>query len=462
MSIASDQPQSAARSSGRSTPNGARPLSDLLRPIEAPCEADWPILVLETPSERAAWASTVYSTLRCQSRRPEHGKAMRNRVFKVLSILAEHGTVTHPMPPVLWRRLFQLAKLCAHEADWASATGPLMGASNAKLELETWDRSNARRTLRELSRWGLIVPFCPKGNGHRNYRPGATGPQGSGWSLAPLLLMIDTLESIAVDELELKKQRIELPRKIQSVIYAIAAIVKPFADEACWAALAVQKLDVLRADRRNASKGSIERLEHVLSNASALLEAVERDAMKYHLGADGGKKMSSRPDTGVHPQYNDSSESSVRNGNQGERSGNRRVGPEPRRKVSLSESYFDDRGANDAFGIERSGFQWQEAPHLFPFHVGMIQLDQGPTAGSAEILGRLIGVSPFTVSAAERRLGREAAVVCLLMTGQLLSEGAIVKTTEAYMRGIVRKAAMGELNIGHSLFGRRESRNPEA
>lgn len=122
----------------------------------------------------------------------------------------------------------------------------------------------------------------------------------------------------------------------------------------------------------------------------------------------------------------------------------------------MSHQSFQDSEREDAFGIVRSGFTWSEAPHLFPFHAGMIDIARGPVNGTVEVLARLIGVSAVTAASAERRIGRDAATICLLMTGQHHADGMILKTPEAYLRGIIRKAGAGELNIGHSLFGRRE------
>jgi replication initiation protein RepC len=130
--------------------------------------------------------------------------------------------------------------------------------------------------------------------------------------------------------------------------------------------------------------------------------------------------------------------------------------PPTRRKVAILHGSFQDSGQTDVFGIVRSGFIWSEAPHLFPFHAGMIEIGRGPVNGTVETLARLIGVSTMTAASAERQIGRDAATICLVMTGQHHADGMILKTPEAYLRGLIRKAAAGELNIGHSLFGRCE------
>ena len=57
---------------------------------------------------------------------------------------------------------------------------------------------------------------------------------------------------------------------------------------------------------------------------------------------------------------------------------------------------------------------------------------------------------------AMRSIGPEATTICLLLTGQHQALGEIRKTSEIYFRGLMAKAWADDLNIGHSLFGRRE------
>lgn len=47
--------------------------------------------------------------------------------------------------------------------------------------------------------------------------------------------------------------------------------------------------------------------------------------------------------------------------------------------------------------------------------------------------------------------------VCALITGQHLANGEIRKTADAYMAALIKRARTGELNLGHSLFGRRQA-----
>ena len=430
----------------------AKTLGQCLAPVRLDFASDWPIVELPDDQDRARWACMVYQSLRARGDCSECGKELRGRVLRALGELSEHGTVTIGVPPIVWRRLLQLVKLCAHEPDWGAINGPLMGASNARLEYDTWNTSNPRRTLNLIARWGFIIPFCPKGNGHRRYRSTRSGPEGSGWSLAPLLLMVDTLETLARSERDLRQAQRNLPNAIQSRIYAISSIIRPFVASTAWAIEAERELARLRLEKRNARKGAKSRLEALLQRAEDLLERVERETLADHEMADDGARMSTRSDTDEHYQYNDSKQRTVSSGQTG-----KARAADPRRGEIHSPQHSPP--PDDPFGIKRSGFTWSEAKHLFPFHEGLIQLEKGPTRGTTQILSRLIGVNASTGVYAEHILGTATATICLLMTGQMLDQGALVKSPEAYMRGLIRKAAAGELNIGHSLFGRRLERN---
>jgi replication initiation protein RepC len=444
----------------RLTPGGGLPLSSVLPDLQIEADGTWEISKLANAAERARWAASVYVCLRAR-RQPTivDAKAMRDRVLVALRYLAKRGSVTHPMSKALWNKLYVLTTMCAHEPDWGSASGPLMGASNKTLE-DRWNVSNARRSLRDLAQWGFVIPFCPKGNGHRSYKKTKDGPVGAGWSLAPLRLLVDALEEIAAREEHLRMTRLEIPERIKSAIGAIRALITPFRETDEWARAAQEELEALCRQRDRVNRGALPALGSCLSAALRLLEVVENNLFNAGTTEGAGMESSTGTDTPVHYQYNAPITESVCIGSAGNRSGDRSVRPITPRQVRLSQGCFQEGAQSDPFGIVRSGFSWTEAPHLFPFHCGMIDLTRGPVNGTVDVLGRILGISPASAQYAERRLGREAAVVCLLITGQHHYEGGIQKTPEAYLRGIIRKAAKGELNLGHSLFGRRELAEP--
>jgi len=53
-------------------------------------------------------------------------------------------------------------------------------------------------------------------------------------------------------------------------------------------------------------------------------------------------------------------------------------------------------------------------------------------------------------------MGDDCAAIALMITGQHLADGEIRATPESYFRGMIARDRRGELNIGHTLFGRRE------
>ena len=262
MTIAQEDRNPPERSEGL-TSGGALPFSGLLRHIQAEPDGAWEILKLSNAAQRAQWAASVYVCLRNIDRTSElsKGKVIRERVLTALRYLARRGSVTHPVSKALWNKLYVLTTMCAHEPDWSSAAGPLMGASNKTLE-DSWGVSNARRSLRDLAQWGFVIPFCPKGNGHRSYKKTKDGPVGAGWSLAPLRLLVDALEVIAGREEQLRQLRLEVPDRIKSAIGATRALVNPFRDTHEWAAAATFQLEALCKHRDRANRGSIEALEH--------------------------------------------------------------------------------------------------------------------------------------------------------------------------------------------------------
>ena len=98
-----------------------------------------------------------------------------------------------------------------------------------------------------------------------------------------------------------------------------------------------------------------------------------------------------------------------------------------------------------------------EAPALFQFIDGLIAIPDRPGLDELHTLARLSQIGQATAARASGRIGTEAAILCVLITAHHLHAGEIRKTPDAYMAALVKRAAIGELNIGHTLFGRREA-----
>lgn len=413
---------------------------------------------LPTAAARARHAATVATLMRGGPPLgdPQLGETVRRRIVRVLDQFRQQGTVTLPPGRKTWERLHILAKLCAVGSDWASATGPIVGASNAVLEVQL-GTTNVRRDLREMARWGLIVPFCPKGNGHRFYVPAKKGKTaaGAGWSLAPLVLMLEHLEETAREETRLRELRVALPSEIKAHLNAMRSVLKPFAERHAWAKVLGQAVLELAERRRNANRGSLETLRAILVDAEQLRQRVEDAAVSHATDPGRGMKASTRPDSCVHHQYNGNLTSNCRNGSAGARRTSE-AQKQPRRsppKAPMARTHA--LREDDRFGIKRSGFGWSEAEQLFPFIGGFLALPPRATIQDCHAVAPLIGVHPATVGRAIAQIGIEATLICLLITGQHSHDMEIERTPEIYMRGLMRRAREGDLNIGHTLFGRR-------
>lgn len=436
----------------------ARSIGTLLDGMAEPAiaQARLAIRELATDQERAAHQATVARLMRARrcGRDGKAGEILRARILKVLGQFRDHGTVTLGPGKKTWQRLHQLVRMCAAAEDWAGPVGPIVGASNAVLE-QLLATQNVRREFRLMARWGLIVPHCPKGNGHRFYRP-ARGRQyadGSGWSLAPLLLLVDQLEHAAREERAIRELRVELPDTIKRSLYACRSLLKPFADDAPWA----QRLlaEALRlSDRRRAAR-AIDDLRAVADDAEALLRSVENHLAKAVPPAPIEEELSTRPDTSVRRQYNEKQSDSCNEGSAGARS--ERSGTTSPHGASGETRPNEPEPDTDPYGVRRSGFVLRETPILFPFIDGLAAVPSAPEPQLLFELARLTGVEAATAGRAARLLGLLPALLCLLITGQHSADGEIHATPEIYMRGLIKRALEGYLNIGHTIFGRRKA-----
>lgn len=113
--------------------------------------------------------------------------------------------------------------------------------------------------------------------------------------------------------------------------------------------------------------------------------------------------------------------------------------------------------ANDVYGIHRSGFVWAEAPALFPFIDGMVEIGARPGLNELHEVARVCQLGQATAARASATLGTGIALLCALITGHHLANGQIRKTPDAYMQALVWRARSGELNLGHTLLGRRKA-----
>ena len=442
------------------TPFAGLPLGEVMKSL--PCPRldidDLQVRSLPTEEDRATHAAFVSALMRVRPAlgSAAEGETLRSRIIKVLGQFRDQGTITLPPSKKTWERLHILAKMCAAAADWTSQSGPIVGASNALLEVKL-DTTNVRRDLREMARWGLIVPFCPKGNGHRYYVPAKPGKAaaGAGWSLAPLVLMIDHLEAVAAIETELRELRVALPAEIKAHLNAMRSLVAPFVDAHSWAQELAFEIDRIAERRRLTARSSLTLMREILADARVLHERLQSAIIAHsHLGARDSR-LSTTMDSTVRHQYNKNQSIDRK---EGSAEGERREAAKDLRscfKAEVQQHSTAALKADDAFGIRRSGFTWDEAPALFPFIRDFITLPSPPSVDSAHGIARVAGVTHSTAGLAIEKLGLEAALLCLLLTGQHSCDGEIRRSPEIYMRGLMHRAGNGDLNLGNSLFGLR-------
>ena len=464
MSIASSQGVDTAR-------RGLSPIGDLLGALPS-FEGGQLDAIEHLPGEcdRARYNARITIMMEqfpdC-GRKPV-GRKRRRALLDILETFARQAPISVNVPPIVWKYLHVAsAKICARDADWDSKKGPLIAASNDHLRLVLgWNA--ARTNLARLAEYGFAVPYCLAANGKRYLGAGDDGrlDDASGWSLGPLLLLEDYLVELAGTEEQLRRQHVELPRRIRRATAAAYRIVRAFEHET-WAETARKKLAAIAEGRRlygrrRVSVDAIRRLERLADASERLIERLVRLVSCEHR-----QLLTEASDTRVqleqHHQYSPDSALVSVDGLAERRSGDV-VSP-------TSEPALEEKGSGknhsfqsprieddeDPFGIERSGFSWSEAPALFPFIDGLIEFPERPGLDQLHALARMSQIGHATAARASGRIGTEAAILCVLITAHHLHAGEIRKTPDAYMAALVKRAAIGELNIGHTLFGRREA-----
>lgn len=428
---------------------------------------------LEDPKERGRFTARI---LRMMEQFPEDGDAARGRqrkrkILAILEDFARRPPVTIDIPQAAWKDLYAAgAKIAALDNHWDSSCGPLIAASNARLQRELgWNA--ARHNLARLAEYGLAVPYCLSANGKRYFSPGKKGEElnASGWSLAPLLLLEDYLDELAAKEDLLAEHHMVLPRQITRSTCSAYQLIRPFEEDQEWARNARKKLEAISAARRRfgrhkASRKSVRTLKSLAETAQRLLDRITL-RITDEISQPNPRKTDTRVQQERHHQYNPDSASLYVEGLAGRRSGDGsstsqdKAREETKQKLEAKSGRTDEpqREDDDAFGIERSGFDWSEAPSLFPFVDGLVDIPENPGLDELHDVARISQIAQRTAARASGEIGTKPALICALITGQHLANGEIRKTADAYMAALIKRARTGELNLGHSLFGRREA-----
>lgn len=431
------------------------------------------IAFMEDPADRARHAARVSKMMRGfgHTGTESAGRQRRRKLLDIIETFVRMPPVTIDVPRIVWRDLYDAAgSIAAMNIDWDSRCGPLIAASNDHLKCRIgW--TAARKNIRRLAEYGLIIPYCLAGNGKRflGSRDSLDRSDASGWSLAPLLLLEDYLTQLAATEKALAEQNLILPKEIRKATSSAYRLLRPFEQGHPWADKARKKLDAIAAARRiyQRRKGSMDAIGVLGRLAEVATRLLDRLSERISLGEIASLTPSG--DTTVprddHHQY---SPEEALESVYGLAEGACRQEPDDiqttpdadRLKEETVEAHHNalvSADTNDVYGIQRSGFVWAEASALFPFIDGMVEIARRPGLTELHAVARVCQIGQATAARASAMLGTEIALLCALITGHHLASGEIRKTPDAYMQALMRRACSGELNLGHTLLGRRKA-----
>lgn len=431
------------------------------------------IAFMEDPADRARHAARVSKMMRGfgHTGTESAGRQRRRKLLDIIETFVRMPPVTIDVPRIVWRDLYDAAgSIAAMNIDWDSRCGPLIAASNDHLKCRIgW--TAARKNLRRLAEYGLIIPYCLAGNGKRflGSRDSLDRSDASGWSLAPLLVLEDYLTQLAATEKALAEQNLILPKEIRKATSSAYRLLRPFEQGHPWADKARKKLDAIAAARRiyQRRKGSMDAIGVLGRLAEVATRLLDRLSERISLGEIASLTPSG--DTTVprddHHQY---SPEEALESVYGLAEGACRQEPDDiqttpdadRLKEETVEAHHNalvSADTNDVYGIQRSGFVWAEASALFPFIDGMVEIARRPGLTELHAVARVCQIGQATAARASAMLGTEIALLCALITGHHLASGEIRKTPDAYMQALMRRACSGELNLGHTLLGRRKA-----
>lgn len=431
------------------------------------------ITFMEDPADRARHAARVSKMMRGfgHTGTENAGRQRRRKLLDIIETFARMPPVTIDVPRIVWRDLYDAAaSIAAMNIDWDSRCGPLIAASNDQLKCRIgW--TAARKNIRRLAEYGLIIPHCLAGNGKRflGSRDSEERSDASGWSLAPLLLLEDYLTQLAATEMALAEQNLILPKEIRKATSSAYRLLRPFEQGHPWADKARKKLDAIAAARRTyrRRKGSMDAIGVLGRLAEVATRLLDRLSERISLGeiaslTPSGDITVPRDD---HHQYSpeEALESvyGLAEGACRQEPDDIQITPDTDRlKEETVEAHHNalvSADPNDVYGIKRSGFVWAEAPALFPFIDGMVEIARRPGLTELHAVARVCQIDQATTARASAMLGTEIALLCALVTGHHLASGEIRKTPDAYMQALMRRARSGELNLGHTLLGRRKA-----
>lgn len=418
-------------------------------------------MMLQSKPERLDYCHHVARAMRERAwptsagARTAQGTATQKRILNALNKISLKSCSLLPITRAQAMRLSQLVLFCNRPQDWASPQGPVIGANSAKLAayLGVNDVNEAMTPLLKL---GLVSLWNPQGNGRRwfqilNQGCASETTCGSGWTLAPLLLLIDQIEDLLAQESLRLAQRERLTRETRGIIQRLRNEAATLADSGRETMLA--KIDELALMFHNARKGRLSRLEAIHADAHRLLSDLgDLSALFYPSSGEEHAGVGVRE----YPPaiYTKNSFQNSRTGQQGQE-----ICP---KDGFRPQDERDRGGATSSRSLSEAGYLPHEAPALFPGLASLIDISRMPDTAHNLHLGRLSGISAHLVQRADLQMGSLEASVALMLVAEKLDRGEITRDPNAYLSGMIKKHSAHALNLGYSVSWLRKSKGNES
>ena len=414
---------------------------------------------LATRPERERYGARVKSLMarraypRSLKERISRGQSVRVRALKVLDRLALRGCGSMPASRTQWLRLKQLSLFCARDQDWACASGPIIGASTAKLA-DYLGINDVNEALSPLLKFGLVALWSPCANGRRSFHVARANCDdetvyGSGWTLAPLILHLDALEGLVEVEQQRPADRLSLVVQTRSMLRSIQQDLMAGGFESDD----IEAHRDLSARFHNAKKGRLSLLEECHAEAKAMLDRI---GDHFQPCAEFGEEdpCPGLPDSPP-ALYKEKPIIQICTGFQdGDRG-----------KAANKIDHWRP-GAGKApdlsCGLDDVNYHPSEVQELFPETDGLVPTANVRPAETIATLAAISGISGALALRVETDLGAMPASVCLLLVAQKLARGQLLTTPDRYLAGMWRRARSGELNLGKSIRALRASRRQAA
>lgn len=351
---------------------------------------------------------------------------MYKRTMNVLDRLQEHRGCNTGISRTHWSALQTIVKLLAHKDDWSNFdTGPIYGGSNATIA----DRlclsiDRTKKILKELRRAGLIMFHQRHANGRRWIRRQRDGtPVGHGFSLLPIMVLVDELENHIG---QWRDREFEARRLHTAIVGKIAGY----------------KQSLRAAHGENAkTHPAIASCDETLQAVAAAKAGRNVELLRSILHEISDKTIFEMPETtpqGV--QKNPSLSNLV----------------QKESKVDAGqEERSEDRGVDPDFGLTTAKLQDHEIEQLFPIVTPYLQLHRSLDRAALHV-ARDSAISTDMLQRMRNKLGEKAASVTILIIAERLAAGEIKTSSSAYANGMLKAAHRGELQLGRTIWGRRQ------